>query len=139
MDIDIRWKQRFENYKRALAQLKEAVQLFNERSLSLIEQQGLIQAFEYTHELAWKTLQDYFAYQGITDLKGSRDAFREGVRYDLLENGEVWMEMIQARNLTSHAFDQKMADQVVGEIVENYFKQFVLFEKKMSELESEDK
>jgi hypothetical protein len=72
---DIRWKQRFENYKRASAQLKEAVRLFGERPLSLIEQQGLIQAFDYTHELSWRTLQDYFAYQGNTDISGleSRD------------------------------------------------------------------
>ena len=70
MNADIRWTQRFKNYKRALAQLKEAVRLFRERPLSLIEQQGLIQAFEYTHELSWKTLQDYFAYQGNIDIKG---------------------------------------------------------------------
>ena len=85
--------------------------------MSLIEQQGLIQAFEYTHELSWKTLQDYFAYQGTPDIRGSRDAFREGIRYSLLEDGEVWMEMIQARNLTPHAYVQKMAEQVITEDV----------------------
>lgn len=138
MNADIRWTQRFENYKRASAQLKEAVRLFRERPLSRIEQQGLIQAFEYTHELAWKTLQDYFAYQGNTDIKGSRDAFREGLRYNLLEDGEAWMEMIQARNLTSHAYDQKMAEQVIKEIVEKYYRQFMLFEDTMSNIESED-
>jgi nucleotidyltransferase substrate binding protein (TIGR01987 family) len=82
MNEDIRWKQRFENYKRASVQLKDAVRLFRERPLSLIEQQGLIQSFEYTHELSWKTLQDFFAYQGNTDIKGSRDAFREGLDGD---------------------------------------------------------
>ena len=138
MKKDIRWKQRFENYQRASGQLKEAVALYRERPLSLIEQQGLIQAFEYTHELAWKTLQDYFAYQGNPDIKGSRDAFREGIRYNLLGDGEVWMEMIQARNLTSHAYDQKMAEQVVKEIVEKYYRQFMLFEDTMNNIESED-
>lgn len=53
---DIRWIQRFSNYKKALSQLKEAVDLLSIRELSRLEKQGLIQAFEYTHELAWKTL-----------------------------------------------------------------------------------
>ncbi|WP_319559812.1 nucleotidyltransferase substrate binding protein [Marispirochaeta sp.] len=136
MSKDVRWKQRFENFKRASAQLKQAVGLFRERPLSLIEQQGLIQAFEYTHELAWKTLQDYFIYQGNTDIKGSRDAFREGVRYSLLNDGQIWMEMIQARNLTSHAYDLKMAEEVIKEIVEKYFHQFLLFETTMSDIET---
>jgi len=136
MHMDIRWKQRFENYKKASAQLNEGVRLYQERPLSFLEQQGLIQAFEYTHELSWKTLQDFFAYQGNTDIKGSRDAFREGLRYSLIEDGEVWMEMIQARNLTSHAYDQKMAEQVIREIVEKYYRQFLLFQAAMSDVES---
>jgi len=138
MTKDIRWTQRFDNYKRALAQLQEAVRLYRERQLSLIEQQGLIQIFEYTHELSWKTLSDYFAYQGIPDIRGSRDAFREAIRYSLLEDGEVWMQMIQARNLTSHAYDQKMAEQVITEIVEKFFPQFLRFDSTMSAIESED-
>ena len=96
MTKDIRWTQRFDNYKRALAQLQEAVRLYRERQLSLIEQQGLIQAFEYTHDLSWKTLQDYFAYQGIPDVRGSRDAFREAILYSLLE---VTMRAIESENV----------------------------------------
>ncbi|MEM9992222.1 MAG: nucleotidyltransferase substrate binding protein, partial [Bacteroidota bacterium] len=73
---DIRWIQRLSNYKKALYKLGEAVTLSKERTLSELEKQGLIQAFEYTHELAWKVMQDFFVYQGNTEIRGSRDATR---------------------------------------------------------------
>ena len=63
-NFDIRWIQRFANFQSALAQLKDGVDTFNSRDLSLLEKQGLIQAFEFTHELAWNVLKDYFEYQG---------------------------------------------------------------------------
>jgi nucleotidyltransferase substrate binding protein (TIGR01987 family) len=71
---DIRWKQRFSNYTNALEQLQEAVDLSCERELSMLEKQGLIQAFEYTHELAWNVMKDFLEYQGNQNVKGSRDA-----------------------------------------------------------------
>lgn len=74
---DIRWQQRLNNYLRALAQLEEAVQLRNQRPLSRLEQQGLIKAFEFTQELGWNVMKDYFEYQGNPTLTGSRDAIRE--------------------------------------------------------------
>jgi len=76
MGEDIRWLQRFSNYKKALSQLEKAVDLSNERELSDLEKQGLIQGFEFTHELAWNTFKDYLVYQGDGSLKGSRDATR---------------------------------------------------------------
>ncbi len=138
MDLDIRWKQRFANFKKALSRLRDAVSLLKQRPLSEIEQQGLIQAFEYTHELAWKTMQDYLTYQGHTDIKGSRDAFRTAIRYNLIDNGEIWMETIQARNLTSHAYDQGMAEKIIKQIVELYFIEFDQFEKRIKEILDEE-
>ena len=78
---DIRWQQRFSNYRKALAKLIQAVDLLSvqiERDESVAEllQEGLIQRFEYTHELAWKVMKDYAEYQGYTDVRGSRDAIR---------------------------------------------------------------
>lgn len=66
MKEDIRWKQRFQNYKKALNQLREAVLLHRQRPLSKIERQGFVKAFGFTHELAWKVMKDYFQYQGNT-------------------------------------------------------------------------
>jgi nucleotidyltransferase substrate binding protein (TIGR01987 family) len=70
MSQDIRWKQRFSNYTRAFQSLTEAVALSQQRELSALEQQGLIQSFEFTHELAWKMLKDYLEYQGVSNILG---------------------------------------------------------------------
>jgi len=74
---EIRWIQRFDNYSKALLQLNNATELANERELSELEKQGLIQAFEFTHELAWNTLKDFLIDLGNKDIYGSKDATRE--------------------------------------------------------------
>ena len=74
---DVRWIQRYANFKKAVGQLNDAVNLSKQRALSKLEEQGLIQAFEYTHELAWNTLKDFLKDRGGTPVYGSRDASRE--------------------------------------------------------------
>ncbi len=96
---DVRWQQRFSNYRRALAQLSRFMEV---EELNDLEKQGLIQAFEYTHELAWKTLSDFLKQKGNAEIYGSKDAAREAFKLGLVEKGEVWMDMIKSRNLTSH-------------------------------------
>jgi nucleotidyltransferase substrate binding protein (TIGR01987 family) len=83
---DIRWIQRFNHFKKAFSQLKEAVELSEQRPLSKLEQQGLIQAFEYTHELAWKTLKDFLEERGVQNLYGSKDATRAAFKCGLIEH-----------------------------------------------------
>jgi nucleotidyltransferase substrate binding protein (TIGR01987 family) len=102
---DVRWVQRFDNYTRALAQLRRAADLASERRLSELEQQGLIQAFEFTHELAWNTFKDFLEENGVTELYGSVKATRAAFARGLIENGEVWMEMIKSRNRSVHTYD----------------------------------
>ncbi|MDO9206631.1 MAG: nucleotidyltransferase substrate binding protein [Sulfuricurvum sp.] len=128
---DVRWKQRFANYTNALEQLQEAVDLSRERELSMLEKQGLIQAFEYTHELAWNVMKDFLEYQGNQNVKGSRDAIREAFKVALIEDGETWMETIQTRNATSHGYDKAMAEEVVNTIINDYMGIFSKFEKEM--------
>src|SRR5438309_466616 len=100
---DVRWIQRFDNFKRAFARLAEAAALAKQRELSPLEEQGLIQAFEFTHELAWNTLKDFLDSRGTTaKIYGSRDATREAFAAGMIENGEAWMQMIEHRNETSH-------------------------------------
>jgi nucleotidyltransferase substrate binding protein (TIGR01987 family) len=99
MTSDVRWQQRFSNYKRALEQLER---FFEPPALNEREQQGLIKAFEYVFELGWNTLRDLLRSQGNETLLGSRDTLREACRLGLIHNGETWMLMIQDRNLTSH-------------------------------------
>lgn len=125
MSHDIRWKQRFNNYLRALHQLACAVQLMHQRPLSELEQQGLIQGFEFTHELAWNVLKDYLEYEGIHGIVGSRGAVREAFKRGLIANGEAWIDMIDKRNLSSHTYNLDIANQLVMTIREVYYPEFV--------------
>lgn len=135
---DIRWVQRFNNYKKALKQLQDAMELMEERELSILEKQGVVQAFEYTHELAWKTLKDFLESKGNTGIYGSRDATKKAFLLDLIEDGEVWMQMIKSRNLTSHTYDESTADDIVTLVKDLYFKQFEKLKMKMEQLEKEE-
>jgi nucleotidyltransferase substrate binding protein (TIGR01987 family) len=108
---DIRWVQRYNNYTKALDKLSEAVQIFENEyawqdAVDELLKEGLIQRFEYTHELAWKVMKDYAQYQGYTNIQGSRDAFRKAFEMGIIEN-EAWMESINDRNLTSHNYDDE--------------------------------
>ena len=124
MSEDIRWKQRFDNYAKAFAELDDIVSLASSRPLSRLEKQGAIQSFEYTHELAWNVLKDYLELQGHVGLIGSRDTTREAFRRGLVQEGEVWMEMIKSRNTTSHAYDEEVANGIYGQIMSTFFHAF---------------
>lgn len=137
MRQDIRWQQRFTNYLSALSALTEAVDLSRERPLSNLEQQGLIQAFEFTHELAWKVLKDYLEYQGIVDLVGSRDASRSAFQNGLIDDGDAWMKMIEARNLTSHTYNLSVAQFVVENILVRFYPAFMLMAARFERLVKE--
>ena len=137
MNTKIRWQQRFTNFSKALRQLELAVELSKERPLSNLEEQGLIQAFEFTHELAWNVLKDYFAFQGNPDITGSRDASREAFRRGLIEDGEGWMEMIKSRNQSSHTYNQEIAEGIAEKIANSYISLFLDLEVKMNQLKNE--
>jgi nucleotidyltransferase substrate binding protein (TIGR01987 family) len=102
--------------------------------LSELEKQGLIKAFEFTHELAWNVMKDYFEYQGTTSIMGSRDAVREAFQRGMVSNGEGWMEMIQSRNQTSHTYNQKVADEIVEKVTARYCELFLGLEKELLKL-----
>ena len=125
---DTRWQKRFENYRRALARLREAVELAQQRSLSDLERQGLIQAFEFTHELSWKTLKDFLGSRGVSDLFGSRDATREAFTQGLIADGECWMAMIRHRNLSIHAYDEATISEIVTAVIDAYLSAFLELE-----------
>ena len=108
-NADVRWRQRFDNYERALQVLQRGVDLAGQRPLSELEQQGLIQGFEFTHELAWNLLKDYLQYQGLEGIIGSRDATRLAFQNALIGDGEGWMAMIKARNQSSHTYNLEQA------------------------------
>lgn len=135
---DTRWMQRFHNYKKAFKQLEEAVELMEKRELTNLEKQGVIQAFEYTHELAWKTLKDFLENRGNTDIYGSRDATKEAFALGIIRNGQDWMQMIKSRNITSHTYDEGTADEIIALIKNSYFKAFEDLRIKMNEFQREE-
>lgn len=116
---DIRWVQRFANYSKAFAQLERFIE--KGKNLNELEQQGLIQAFEYNFELAWNLIKDYYEYQGVTEIQGSRDAFRMAFNRGLVENGEGWMQMIESRTKTSHTYNKETADEIASGILNRYY------------------
>lgn len=132
---DIRWKQRLNSFRKAFGQLKSAVKVAKERDLSELEKQGLIQAFEFTHELAWKTLKDFLESRGEAGIFGSKDATRKAFATGLIEEGEVWMDMIQSRNRSSHTYNENIAADIARAILTEYFERFVKFEQKFAKLE----
>ena len=124
MTEDIRWKQRFNNYLKALQTLAEAVELAQQRPLTKLEQQGLIQGFEFTHELAWNVLKDYLDAQGFVGLIGSKNATRQAFKDALIQDGEAWMDMIKARKLTSHTYNTDIASGIAGDILTRFYPAF---------------
>ena len=126
---DIRWKQRFSNYRKALSQLTEVV---NQDALNKFEAQGLVKAFEYTFELAWNTLKDFLEYQGVSDIVGSRDAIRTAFAAGVLEDGHVWMRMIESRNKTTHTYNEATAKEIVAAVKTEFHSAFCELEKTLA-------
>lgn len=117
---DVRWKQRFQNFDRAYGLLEDALSRGPE-VLSPLEKEGVVQRFEYTLELAWKTLKDYLEEGGllispVTPRQVLKDAFAARI----LSDGHVWIDMLDHRNLLSHTYDLKVFTAAVDAIAERY-------------------
>jgi nucleotidyltransferase substrate binding protein (TIGR01987 family) len=135
---DVRWRQRFQSFRKALTQLSAAADLAKQRKLSDLEQQGLIQAFEFTHELAWNTLKDFLESRGAAKIYGSKDATREAFSSGLIANGEEWMAMIQSRNSSTHTYNEKTAKEVADAILSSFVGEFETFLVRFTELETQE-
>ena len=122
---DIRWIQRFNNFKKALKQLDDATALASKRNLSELEQQGVIQAFEYNYELAWNVLKDFYENQGEQNIQGSRDAIKLAFKRGIIINGDIWLSMIKSRALTSHTYNEEITREILNDIFEKYYTEFV--------------
>ena len=135
MNEDVRWKQRFQNYKKALVTVKNAVDLSQQRELSDLEKQGVIQGFEFTFELAWKVMKDYLEEQGIIGIIGSKNAIRHAFNKGIIEDGDDWMEMVEDRNLASHTYDEETAEKIFGAIRNKYYYLLKKLTEKMNTME----
>ena len=132
---DIRWIQRFNSYSKALAQLSEFIE---KGGLNKFEKQGLIKSFEYTHELSWKTMKDFFAHRGAGKIYGSRDAVRQAFKMGLIEDGEIWMDMIQSQRMTLKAYNETIARELSAAIIGSYYPKFIALQETFKKLAEEE-
>ncbi len=131
-NADIRWIQRFDNYKKALSQLQMFVDKGTE--LNFMEEQGMIQAFEYTYELAWNTIKDFYENQGEGGIQGSRDAIQIAFKRGLIIDGDIWMQMLKDRNRTAHTYNEKVADEIAQSILDKYFGQYAALKNEIEKI-----
>lgn len=118
---DTRWEQRLENLEKAAALLAEAVKDREHRSLSALEKEGVVQRFEYTFELAWKTLKDYLEHQGLQLVEQSpRAVIKAAFAAGVLSDGQAWIDMLAHRNPMSHTYDHARFEEAVQAIAANY-------------------
>lgn len=145
--MDIRWEQRFSNFIKAMDKLQQSVEYIHknfeiedynveDEILDEMVKEGLIQRFEYTHELAWNVMKDYAEYQGNSTIGGSRDAAREALQLKIISNGEIWMDMIQSRNKTSHTYNEEIANEIYSKILKEYYPVFEKFRNTMEDKRS---
>ncbi|MFO7979062.1 MAG: nucleotidyltransferase substrate binding protein [Bacteroidales bacterium] len=127
---DIRWQQRFSNFKKAFDQLGR---FMLHRDLNEMEIQGLIKAFEYTYELSWKTLQDLLKEKGYFDIIGPKPVIAQSFQDGYIVDGKGWMRMHKSRNLTSHTYDEDTAREIVDSIRDEYFMLFQQLQKRLEE------
>lgn len=131
MQNDIRWKQRFYNYQKAIVQLTKFIE---KGELNELEEQGIIKAFEYTYELAWNVIKDYYEEQGEVSIQGSRDALRLAFQRGLITDGDNWMKMIKSRIASVHTYNLEVAQQINQDIHDIYFQLFIELKEKMESL-----
>lgn len=136
MVSDIRWHQRFSNFQMALKELMDAVNLSKKRDLSKLEEQGLIQSFEYNYELAWNCLKDICEEQGVMDIIGSKDAIRYAFKRGLIVHGELWMDMIKSRINTSHTYNKILAHEISKKIINDYYPEFIALQEALIKLKN---
>ncbi len=117
-DKETRWKQRFVNFKKAFLQLKSAVDKIDD--LDDLAKEGMVQRFEYTYELAWKTLKDFIESKGEQE-KYQKDVLKKAFQLEIIDNGELWLEMLSKRNLMAHTYNEATFKEVVTDILSKYY------------------
>lgn len=97
--MDIRWQQRYNNFRKALAKLSEVLKKMQTEPLSELEKEGMIQRFEYTFELAWKTLQEFLKEKGYIEIAGPNATLTQALTDGYISDAEGWRKMKKSREL----------------------------------------
>lgn len=125
---EIRWKQRFENFEKSYKLLKK---YSNQQIRTELERAGIIQFFEMTFELAWKVLKDYLESEGYM-VKSPRETVKQAFQIGLIDNGHIWIDALSNRNLTTHTYDEELAEKMTKEILMAYLPELDSIYKKLS-------
>lgn len=125
-----RWEQRLDSYHKALARLAEIVGASKKRALNGFERDGLVQRFEFTHELSWKLMKAYTEYQGYDGIGGSRDATRKAFEMSLISDGQSWMDMIKSRSDAAHNYEDSVIDVLVDAVINRIILSSLIFVRK---------
>ncbi len=125
-----RLKERMEEYHKAVTRLKEAL---DEDLSNPLVYDGVIQRFEFCYELAWKLMKAYLEYEGTRGANSPRTSFKEAFAAGLIFDGEVWIEMIDARNLTVHTYNELIAKEIYAKVKAKYYGAFESLAKGMEE------
>jgi nucleotidyltransferase substrate binding protein (TIGR01987 family) len=112
------------NFNNAFNRLKEAIEEFNKDTSSDVIRDGVIQRFEFTYELAWKTTKEYLEDIGIADKTSPKAVIKEAYAQKLITNEANWLFMLNDRNLTSHVYKEEMAEEIAQRIVNTYLSEF---------------
>lgn len=133
-EIQPRWIERLDIFNNAIGRLSEVIELSKQRALNQFENDSLIKRFEFSYEMAWKLMMSYEKECGIYEIHGSKDVIRQAYSIGVIENGEAWLEMIDARNSTSHLYDEEMATDVIDEIINTFYPLFIELQNKMNDI-----
>lgn len=124
---EIRWKQRFENFDKSYKLLKK---YSNQEITTELERAGIIQFFEMTFELAWKVLKDYLESEGYI-VKSPRETVKQAFQIGLIDDGHIWIDALSNRNLTTHTYDEELAQKMTSEILNSYIPELDKMYKKL--------
>lgn len=125
-----RLKEKFDEYRKAVIKLKEALE---EDLSNPLLYDGVMQRFEFTYELAWKLMKLYLEFEGIATVNSPRTAFKEAFAVGIITDGEVWIDMINARNLTVHTYNEQMAKEIYNKVKDKYYSVFAALRSKLEE------
>lgn len=119
----LRWVERFENYEKAKRNLEQTRDYIKKNGLNNVFIMALVQAFEITFELAWKTQKDYLEYNGIK-VSTPRETIKEAFQSAIIQDGQIWIDMMESRNKTSHTYVEDFAIELSNAILDKYIIQF---------------
>ena len=123
-------KDRFDQYKNAVDRLEEVIEVYKKNKNQIIVD-AMIQRFEICIELSWKLLKDYLKHENVGDFASPRSVMKESYVQNLINDGEAWLDMLEDSNLTSHTYDEIVANTIRDNILNKHFKLLKELKKEM--------